>query len=351
MTIPANLIVLSIFRLGQIGLMGFLFLKAYNFTVDSSFDLTCRTTSKGTVNYTVQFPFQWIAVTGLSDCSSTPTETTTYVTTNFGMPSGMFMVVTAASLVYCVGAVFTYFSHWKMYDYDKKLPAADLLMSLILGLFWVMTCYFAWSNYPTFKESSTAERVTASIPVCQSDSAGGWCSTGNSSEQFGDVKTFMFLGLASALFWGISVWFIFMEGGLVPDDDEEYDGELTDEDLAYDYIGEGGKVVPRTFVPFSRGQIDGKADLYQKEFGFDADKVAELGAPDQVMMEAQQQQFMEYLANWQSQTHKPTVGDNDYDRFAHGLTFSPQVSTISGQEYERDVMGTKVHSKWNLFKA
>ena len=84
---------------------------------------------------------------------------------------------------------------------------------------------------------------------------------------------------------------------------------------------------------------------------FHADKVAELGAQDQAMMKAQQQQFRKYLANWQSQTHKPTVRDNNYDEFAHGLTFSLQILTISDQEYKRDVMGTKVHSKWNLFKA
>ena len=104
MKILDGLIVLSIFRLGQIVVMGSLFLEGYRFSVDSSFDLICGT-STGTVNYTVQFPFLWISVTGLSHGSSTRTETTTCVISNFGMPSGIFMFVIAASLVYCVGAV------------------------------------------------------------------------------------------------------------------------------------------------------------------------------------------------------------------------------------------------------
>lgn len=138
-----------------------------------------------------------------------------------------------------------------------------------------------------------------------------------------------------------------MESGLVPNDEDDYDGEFTDAE--YDYICEDGKA-PRTFLPFSGNQIDGKAGLYKTEFGTTpTERVVELRAEDQEMIEAQQQQFLEYLANWQSQTQKPS--DNDYDRFAHGLTFSPQVSTISGKEHERDVMGTKVHSKWNIFKA
>jgi len=132
--------------------------------------------------------------------------------------------------------------------------------------------------------------------------------------------------------------------------DYEAMGRALDRERGNSVAGTGtGTGLPRTFLPFTH---DGaKGDNYTKEFGMDGnDKMAQLDPEEQAMMEAQQRQFLEYLSQWQSKA-TPAVGDNDYDRFAHGLTFSPQVSTISGKEYERDVYGTKVHNKWNLFKA
>ena len=113
-----------------------------------------------------------------------------------------------------------------------KFSAADLLMSLILGLFWAITCYFAWSKYSKFKECSTPDRLGRFLFV-EIYTYGELHAM--SSDQLRDAETFKFLRLASPLLWGTSVWFILIEPGLVPgpDDDKEFDAEHTD-----DYIGE-----------------------------------------------------------------------------------------------------------------
>lgn len=342
---PPHLFVMSFLRLGQMLLAGFLYLKAYRYKVASSIDIFCQSSAAGQVNYEAEFPFAYVSVKAVSDCSNSAETTTTQIWTGFGPTAYLFTALVLGTLVYCVTAIVIYYNHHVVYDAKKTFPAVDLLASLIMGSLWVLDCYLAWINYPGLKTESGPDKVITALPVCNI----GYCST-QSTGDFGDVNTFLFLGLACALSWGISVWFIFMESGLCPEDEEELSDDYNDLDYADAHPG-GIRGLPRTIPPIYDAEQDlAKESPYRTEYGFGYERPMTgytKEAPPDAPFDDHRVQRMEY-------TWKPgTLDSQDFDRFARGLTFSPgpQVATVTNKQLERDIIGTKVHSKWNLFKA
>lgn len=342
---PPHLFVMSFLRLGQMLLAGFLYLKAYRYKVTSSIDIFCQSSPTGQTTYEVEFPFAWIPVKAISDCTNSAETTTTHIWTGFGPTAYLFTALILGTFVYCVTAIVFYYNHHVVYDAKKTFPAVDLLASLIMGSFWVLDCYLAWINYPGLKSESSPDKVTTVLPVCNI----GYCSA-QSTGDFGDVNTFLFLGLACGLSWGISVWFIFMESGLCPEDEEELSEDYSDLDYA-DARPRAIRGLPRTIPPIYDADQDlPKESPYRTDYGFGCERPMIGYTKESDFLDGhhvQRNSGIEYTWN------PGTLESQDFDRFARGLTFSPvpQVATVTNKQLERDVIGAKVHSKWNLFKA
>lgn len=315
--IPAHLLVLCFVRVGQVLLALFLFWKAYSLRAVGSVDVYCRSNLAASLSYDVSFPFAWIGVTGVADCSSDATTSTTWTWTGFAPTTGLFAALVAATVAQAVACVCVYVWGHQWYESEKKWPACDLLASLLLACGWALDTGLAWHWFPQLRQAAHPDTVAGALSVCSA--AGGYCNA-NQVPDLDDVSSFLFLGLACALSCAVAVWFVFMETGLCPDDDE-------DEDLT-DFA-----VLPHA-VPF---------------FPDDSKSLACDSARNGHQQHVQQQMLL-YLSQ---QRHEK----GETDRFANGFTFTPihdsglPVHTISGSPLTRDSVPVKVHDKFNLFKA
>ena len=336
--------------------------KAYRFKLTSSIDVYCRSSVAGTMDYNVEYPFAWISVSGISDCSSSPNTTTTEIWTGYGPTVWLFTSLVGVSMVYASAAILFYIKNHELYDAQKRFPAFDLLISLILASLWALDSYLAWTNFPALKEEVNPDHVINKVKVC--NDSGGYCTSAVAAE-FGEMNSYLFLALACAVSWAIAVWFIFMESGLCPDDDEDLDYADLEPDAGVGVAMANARLngMNSTFFPFPDHMVNEK-DRVARMDHYDA--IWNNGnnhLQDKALM---QQQFMEYLSNWKNHSNNSmnsgsklfnnNEGEQE-DRFANGYTFAPirdpvsSVSMISRNELQRDIVGNKVHSKWNLFKA
>ena len=330
---PPHLMVLCLIRAGQIILSLFLLWKAYSLRLPASIDVYCRSQAAASMSFDVSFPFAWIGVTGIGDCSTESETVTTRVWTGFGPTATLFTVLVGVTVAYAAGCVCVYALRHEWYDSNKKWPACDLLLSLLLGCIWSLDTWLAWRNFSSLKQAAHPDSVAGSLKVCSS--SGGYCNA-NIIPDFGDVSSFLFLGLACALSCAVAVWFVFMETGLCPDDEDD---ELAYADFAPD-------VAPHAALSAKNGHFVPFSDyVYEKEDDFSN---RDMSPADKALV---QQQMMLYLSQWNKN------GSKSEDRFANGFTFAPirdpaeHVATISSNELTRDSIGNKVHSKFNLFKA
>lgn len=263
----------------------------------------------------------------------------------------LYILLSAFMVIYPMLAILFYLTRYETYDSQKKMPAVDLLISLVNGLLWIFDAYLAWHNLSGLKESCDPDKVISSTAVCSA--SGGYCSPGIQGE-FSDLSSFLFLALACALSWGIAVWFIFMETGLAPDDDDD---DLMYSDLADETTGIRAGRLPALVPPFSSYSVDEKGEQvggtqysYDTEYGMECERGLP-NAPVDGSFGNKEQMMLAYVNAW-----KQTAG-NEFDEQTlaamFGNSFSPErgIKTVSSRELERDTIGNKVHSKWNLFKA
>lgn len=339
---PAQLFVISFIRCVQMGLAIYLFIKCYNLQVSHSIEIFCQSNAAGSLNYDVKFPFDYIHVASQSDCSTEPRQIEESHWTGFGPTAYLFTGVVAVVNIYGLVAIAFYSLKYKAYDVQKRFPAIDLMASLVVGLLWALTCYLGWSNFPEMKKETNPDSVQLKSTICKDLNA--YC-TSSKTGTWDDLNTYLFLGLANTLSWGISVWFIFMETGLCPDEDEwsdysdlgPYEGEITG--------GAAGARAAPTFVAFPQ-LLEKPGDKYGANFASEYTTGQEQAANT---AQLDSQQLLGYL-NWKN-TQQPDLLTEDgigFGRFSQGMTFTPIVPTISE---EIDTKGVKVHKKFNLFQA
>ncbi|KAI1291936.1 Synaptophysin [Halotydeus destructor] len=324
----ANLVVIAFVRIIQIILACVIFYKAYTLKVTSSVEVFCPGNTEPSIKYDVQYPFDYVHVPSKSDCSQASIPVTDSFATGFAPTAYLFTLSVAVSIAYGVAAIIFYCLKHQAYDVQKKLPALDLLMSLAVGIMWAICAYMAWSNYPDLKNNTSGDQIQMKATLCKDTNA--YCSSYNGGN-WEDMNSYLFLGIANILSWGISVWFIFMETGLYPDE-YEYGDDLVD------YEG-GFTQGPPTFVAFP--EMAQKAAMAAGAGGGGGGNlVGSAGLNDG--------HLVEYWKNYRKQAN---LGD-DGDRFANGYTFTPIVPSVSEAVQDKDDPNpVKVHNKWNLFQA
>lgn len=314
----ANLVVISVIRLIQATLASVIFYKCYTLKVTSTIEVFCQKNSPPPIAYSVQYPFDYVHILSQTDCSSTPNPVTDSVSTGFAATSYLFTSCVSISIAYGLLAILFYALKHQSYELQKRMPALDLLASLLIGLFWAIVTFMGWKYFPEMKKATSTDSIQMKATVCRDPTA--YCSSFNSGT-WDDMNTYLFLAIANMLGWGISVWFIFMETGLCPDDEEdesEIDGIINGE--------YGNQGLPPQFLPFPsiKEGYEQSKEMYNSS-GVDEDEL------------------MSYIKD----------GKNGGDRFANGYTFSPVVPSLSQAVDERQAekQFVKAHNKWNVFKA
>ena len=324
----ANLVVIAFVRIIQIVLAAVIFYKSYTLKISSSVEVFCPGTTSPAINYDVKYPFDYIHVASKTDCSMNATEVIDSFSTGFAVTAYLFTIAVVISVAYGVSAILFYALKHQAYDQQKRLPAFDLLASLLIGVVWAITAYMAWSNYHDLQKNTSPDQIQMKATLCLDKSA--YCSS-FSNGAWEDMNTYLFLGIANILSWGISVWFIFMETGIYPDEDEYGDDILE---------GDGNVHPPPTFVAFP--EMTEKQAMANGAYGNDGPVY---GASNGV----NDDQLLDYIKNYRNQSNG--------DRFANGYTFTSLVPSISESVQDKNepgvdaAMSTKVHNKWNLFQA
>jgi hypothetical protein len=271
----------------------------------------------------VKYPFDYVHVTSKLGCDPKGPEVTDSFSTGFAPTSYMFTVIVGISMIYCVAAIAFYVFKHHDYDLEKRLPAIDLLASLAVGIFWAITTYLGWHNFSDLKKNTSPDNIQMQATLCKDKNA--YCSNFNGGN-WNDMNTYLFLSIANVLSWGISVWFIFMETGLCPEDDE--DVQIVDSEYG---------AQPPTFVPFP--------ELMEKKGE---------GYPDATGPNGDEDNLMTFIKKWKNvQGAEMAEGE---DRFANGYTFTPVVPSVSESVHNRENTlpmdkEVKVHNKWNVFQA
>lgn len=324
----------------------FLLFKCYRLHVDHSITVSCPGAPKEykeSARYSVEWPFIYVNVPVPSGCGGNETLTRVMEShwSGFGYSSYLFQSAVFFSLLYPACVITFYITRYDDYELNKKYPAMDLLASLSMGILWAATCYMSWNEFQSLKQETGPDQVASKLSIC---SGQAFC-TSESSGTWNDMNTYLFLGLANAMSWGISVWFIFVESGLCPDEDEDEWMDNLDLDSATlksaNLKGDG------SFVPFA-GMDDKEFEKrysidFGHEFGLDSGQLQR----KQELMAQQEQQLVGYIRSKHLQFSDPAYEEK------YNSSFAPVVPSLSETVETKTAAdkSVKVHSKFNFFKA
>lgn len=340
---PSHLFVISFIRIVQMSLALFLLFKCYRLHVDHSLTIACPGASKeyrDTTKYSVEWPFIYVNVPVPMGCGENETDVRVVEShwSGFGYSSYMFHSAVGLAIVYGLSAITFYTTRYEDYELNKKFPAIDLLASLSMGVLWAATCYMSWNEYQTLKLETGPEQMTQKLSIC---SGRAFCSS-DTSGTWSDVNTYLFLGLANAMSWGISVWFIFVESGLCPDDDE--DEWLDNFDVESEALKNANLKGDGSFIPFAQMENKEFEKRYSIDFGHEFGLDGAQLQRKQELLQQQEQQLVGYIRS-KHQQFNDSAFDDKYAAFA------PVVPTVSSDIDKAADKSIKVHSKFNLFKA
>ncbi|GIY64394.1 synaptophysin [Caerostris extrusa] len=130
---------------------------------------------------------------------------------NYSNASGFFVATGVISFMYTIIILTVYIFFHQTYSNNPKLPVVDLVISVVLSIFW-MAGSSAWAQGVTdLKYYLHPETLFQFLFICLNEKNGHDVCDSEEDGSYGTLNASLILGFANFLLWTCSLWFIYKE--------------------------------------------------------------------------------------------------------------------------------------------
>uniref|UniRef100_UPI00398F1EE1 synaptophysin-like protein 2 n=1 Tax=Pristiophorus japonicus TaxID=55135 RepID=UPI00398F1EE1 len=188
----------------------FAFATCGGYSGESVASVKCQHEKKAqliTVHFSYPFRLNLISYQAIT-CENVTADNTLYLSGDFSSSAEFFVTIGVFTFLYCTAALVLYVGYQSLYQQNKYLPIADLVMTALFAFLWLV-CSSAWAQGLTDVKNATKPNVLiGGVSACQRQAV---VCTAGALPPMGRLNASVIFGFMNFILWVGNSWFAYKE--------------------------------------------------------------------------------------------------------------------------------------------